>query len=64
MLNIFIADDESLVRDSIRSCIDENTTEFAICGEAADGETGAASHQGTKTRHSDFGRENAFYGWS
>lgn len=38
MLNIFIADDESLVRDSIRSCIDENTTEFAICGEAADGE--------------------------
>lgn len=38
MYNLFIVDDEEVVRKGIRELLQTSSTEYVICGEAADGE--------------------------
>ncbi|MFV0529019.1 MAG: response regulator [Lachnospiraceae bacterium] len=38
MIKIFVADDENLIRDGIRNCVEHHEAEYSICGEAPDGE--------------------------
>ena len=38
MMRIFIADDEEIIRDGIRNCIEKEQGRFLFAGEAPDGE--------------------------
>ena len=38
MMRVFIADDEDIIRDGIRSCIEKESDRFLFAGEAPDGE--------------------------
>lgn len=38
MMRIFIADDEEIIRDGIRNCIEKEKERFLFVGEASDGE--------------------------
>ena len=38
MFKIFVADDENLIREGIRDCVEAKAMEYSICGEAPDGE--------------------------
>ena len=48
MYNVFIVDDEVIVREGIRSKIDWDSTEFSLAGEAADGEIALSMIQDIK----------------
>ena len=38
MMRVFIADDEEIIRDGIRNCIEKEQERFLFAGEAPDGE--------------------------
>ena len=38
MMRVFIADDEDIIRDGIRGCIEKESDRFLFAGEAPDGE--------------------------
>lgn len=38
MMRVFIADDEDIIRDGIRNCIEKGNGRFLFAGEAPDGE--------------------------
>lgn len=38
MMNVFIADDEEIIREGLKLVVDWNSLGFTICGEASDGE--------------------------
>lgn len=38
MIKIFVADDENLIREGIRNCVENHGQEYSFCGEAPDGE--------------------------
>ena len=38
MMRVFIADDEEIIRDGIRNCIEKEQGRFLFAGEAPDGE--------------------------
>ena len=37
MMRVFIADDEDIIRDGIRGCIEKESDRFLFAGEAPDG---------------------------
>jgi len=38
MIKIFVADDENLIREGIRNCVENHSGGYSFCGEAPDGE--------------------------
>lgn len=38
MVKLFVADDEEIIREGIRNCIDKEQESYVFCGEAPDGE--------------------------
>lgn len=38
MIKLFVADDEAMIKEGIRNCIESRSDQYTICGEAPDGE--------------------------
>ena len=56
MMRVFIADDEEIIRDGIRNCIEKEQERFLFAGEAPDGEMALPMLMEMKP--------DAVYGWS
>lgn len=61
MYQIFVVEDELLIRQSIRNMIEGLSGPYAFCGEASDGE-GAFHDAGSYAGHPADGYQNALSG--
>ena len=50
MMRVFIADDEEIIRDGIRNCIEKEQERFLFAGEAPDGEMALKRHKKTPVK--------------
>lgn len=64
MMRVFIADDEEIIRDGIRNCIEKEQERFLFAGEAPDGEMALPMLMEMKPDVLITDIRHAVYGWS
>ena len=62
MLKLFLVEDESIIRKTLRDTVPWSQCGYSFVGEAGDGEL--ASYSTEQARCSYYGYSDAFYGWS